>query len=237
MTHQSRSVITVDGLAGSGKTALSRALASRLGFVHFSSGLLYRAVGWLALRNGIPFSDIERLQKMIPQHLIELRLSDERSSTVSIDGELLGLELHTPEVSEATSCTSQFHEVRELLLDSQRSAYSGEAIVAEGRDMGTVVFPNATLKFFIVADPAVRVQRRLRQLYGDLEKLPAQRRKSLEAEIRIEITERDARDSERRVSPTVAAPDATLIDNSVESLTVVVESMYSAARQRGLVRL
>jgi len=224
-----RAVITVDGLAGSGKSTLARLLAERLGFVHFSSGLFYRALGYLALAESRDAGNVEHALALLQHHAVELRME----GGVLIDGALLGEELYRPRVSEATSIVASLEAVRAALVAKQRSVFPGRSLVAEGRDMGTVIFPDADLKFFIRADRAVRVKRRLSQL-GYEPSLDGVRVNCLKEDIEIEIDERDRRDSERSTAPTVAAADAIIVDNSSQTLTVVVQSMYDAVANKGL---
>lgn len=228
-----RPVVTIDGLAGSGKTTLARRFAERCGFVHLNSGLLYRAVGFLSLLERVDPNDETALVAMVRRHRIELVLESDRVPALRIDGIRRGDELQTPAVSEATSLSSQYAGVRAQLLAAQREAFPEYPLVAEGRDMGTVVFPDADLKFFVVAAEPVRVERRLTQLRSLGSGLAADEA-ALRESIRIEIFERDQRDAHRSVSPTVAAVDAITIDNSSQTLTEVVESMYSHALTRGI---
>ncbi len=231
----SRIVIAVDGLAGSGKSTLARHLSQQLGFVHLNSGLLYRAVGLMALRAKIDANSETALSAELPKHRIRLELAQDHRPQVTLDGEDITGAVQTPEVSEATSQASQFSIVRQALMQMQREAYSGKAIVAEGRDMGTIVFPDSPLKFFVVADERIRIERRLKQLMdGSVDKSETTR-KRLAAQIGIEIRERDKRDSERPVAPTKPALDAVIIDNSSESLQSVLARMVAEARKRGLV--
>lgn len=230
-----RYVVSVDGLAGSGKTTLAKLLAKRLKFIHFSSGLLYRAVGYLALREKVDVGSEKKLCNLVKKHSIRLVVRA-GSSRVLIDGRDLTRYLHTPEVSEATSKSSTHRKVRALLCDAQREAFHPANLVAEGRDMGTVIFPDATLKFFIVANQKVRVERRIKQLdegKGTVGKA-ARVDNLLKQKIKIEITERDSRDSKRKVAPTKPARDAIIIDNSRESLTKVLKSMYDAVAKKGI---
>lgn len=228
--NMKRKVITVDGLAGSGKSAISRLLAEKLGFMHFSSGLLYRAIGYLVLENGVAFDDSERIVQLMERHKIDLSTDGD----VTIDDKKITADfLHQPKISEATSTISVLPEVRQKLVDVQRNVFAGKGLVAEGRDMGTVIFPDADLKFFIQADCAVRVARRLQQL-GLSDNQHTESIDEIKRNIEIEILERDARDSTRKVAPTVAAEGAILVDNSAKTLTDVVQYMYDAVAKRGV---
>lgn len=237
--NRQRIVITVDGLAGSGKTTLSQALAARLGFVHLNSGLLYRAIALLTLRQGISPDAGREAAELVSRHKIELALDDKLSSRVLIDGLDVSGELQGPRVSQATSVAAAKAEVRAALINTQRNAFAGKNMVAEGRDMGTVVFPEAKLKFFVQASPEVRAARRLKQLkevaISRGEGASETDLNVLKRNMEIEIYERDRRDASRLVSPVYAAPGAIIIDNSEQTLTEVVESMYDAVLKRNLV--
>ncbi len=228
-----RNVITVDGLASSGKSTISRLLAEKIGYVHFNSGLLYRAVGFIALQKGCALTDPNSLKKILTTHKISLELH-KNVPTLCVDSAPFATEaeLAAPDVSEAASITSQFEVVREPLIHMQHNAFPGRNIVAEGRDMGTVVFPSARLKFFIEATETIRARRRLAQMVGagasELE------RSELEKQLKIEILDRDRRDRERKLSPAIPASDAIIIDNSGLSLTQVIQNMYDFASRSGL---
>jgi cytidylate kinase len=225
----SRHVITVDGLAGSGKSTLARALADRLGFIHLNTGLLYRAVAYAALSAEVDPMDSAALQNLLSKHQISLDIGRDGAPALKLDGRDITREVQEPHVSEATSKAAQHRVVREFLRESQRTAFLPHPIVAEGRDLGTVIFPEAKLKLFVHADESVRIARRLKQL-GIINA----HEHSVADKIRIEILERDKRDAERALSPTVAAPDAEHIDNSHEPVAIIVERLYVLAKNRGM---
>jgi cytidylate kinase len=232
---QNRVVVTVDGLAGSGKTTLSNMLADKLGFCHLNSGILYRAVGYLALSNQVSPKDAGALEGLLDAHQILLDLNEQGESVLSIDGTPYTSELQVPAVSESTSRCASMPVVRKFLEAAQRDAFPGRALVAEGRDMGTVIFPDAPAKFFIEADVSERVKRRIKQLSESNPKMSLKERNDLEKQMEIEIVERDARDTSRAIAPTVPAADAIIVNNSAQTLTRVIQYMYDSVASKGLV--
>lgn len=228
-----RHVITIDGLAGTGKTSVSKLLARKLGYTLLSSGLLYRGVGLLALRNGVSVDDAPALALLLQTHSLKLLLNDQNQGVLYVDGHEAGTEVFSAEVSTAASLAARHGSVRQGLHDSFRDAFPGHPLLAEGRDMGTVVFPDADLKFFIETDQSIRAERRLQQvLAGNPER--AAERELLEKQLQLEIVERDKRDSERDLAPTRPAADAIIVNNSAQTLTEVVDAMYASVARRGL---
>lgn len=228
-----RIVITIDGLAASGKSTLAKLLAKRLSFAYFSSGLLYRTVGLLWLKNSEIGVSENSVQALLERHSFDVKKGAEFEQEALIDGNIVTNMLFSPEVSQATSQLSALSVVRQHLLDKQRTIFPGDNLVAEGRDMGTVVFPEADLKFFIEVDLPTRIERRVAQMGIDRESLNGFN--LLKRKMEIEIIERDARDIERLNSPTIAASDSIKIDNSRQTLTEVVESMYDFVAKHGLI--
>ena len=215
-----RDVITVDGLAGSGKSALAKALAERLGFCHLNSGLVYRVVAALTLEMGLNPTCEHDVMKALNGHGIVFRQGISGESEVAVDGLSKGAELHTPLVSEASSLVARHQVVRDAVLKIQQEAYMPHGLVAEGRDMGTVVFPEAKVKFFVQGDLDVRAMRRLDQL--------KQTGQSIQLEdVRRAIRERNERDASSSVGTMRQADDAVVIDNSRDPFAVVLERMLS----------
>jgi cytidylate kinase len=206
-------VVAIDGPAGAGKSTIARALADELGFTYLDSGAMYRAVALAGLRRHAPPSEIA------PSLTIELRTAEPgRPPRVFLDGEDVTSELRAPEVSEAASRAAAEPSVRAAMVSEQRRLLSEGDWVAEGRDIGTVVAPDADVKVFLTADPKERARRRAAELGGDYETVLA------------EQAIRDERDREREHSPLRAAADAVEID------TTGIDVPDAAARIAGLVR-
>jgi len=220
MTSQRR-IITVDGVGASGKSALARLLAERLGCAHLNSGLLYRAAGFLSAQEGIAPSDAAAVGELLKRHTIELKYDRTTGNQVLIDGVLRDGEIQTQEVATLASQVAKLSTVRDHFVALQRSAFAPAGVVAEGRDMGTVIFPEAAPKFFITADLSVRAERRRLQL--------AAKGQEVDVEvIKDELDRRDHEDANRELAPMKPAEGAVLIDNSTGTLDEIVEKMYRA---------
>jgi cytidylate kinase len=215
---EQRRTITVDGQAASGKTALSRLLAETLGFAHLNSGLLYRGTAWLALSLGLDPTDTAKVITALAQHRLSLISAPSGQCELFVDGKGVAADLTSSEVSKGASIVGQSAEIRSLLLPAQREAFPGHGIVAEGRDMGSVVFPDASVKFFVEADLGARAARRFQQMVARGEKT------SVEL-VATELAARDKVDEERAASPMTKAATAIVIDNSSVPLEETVRRM------------
>lgn len=221
-------IIAIDGTAGSGKTTTARAVAKRLGFLHLDSGALYRAFALAGCRRGWANAsgrfDEERIADLARQEVTaEVQAG---RVLVRLDGEALDEELRTPQVSACASQVSAFAEIRQrvdALLRRLASEQEG-GVVCEGRDMGTVVFPEADLKVFMAADPEERARRRV------LQRGEAVTREGVESE-KLRLVARDTADSEREVAPLKAAADALFIDTTHLTFDEQVERIVETARR------
>ena len=210
-------LITIDGPAGAGKSTTARALASRLGYAYLDTGALYRAVAWVVRRAGIDCTDAGAMEALLSS--IDFHVSLEEGVTRTfIDNEEITAELRSPEISRLASTVSALPHVRNRLLPIQ-ARYSREGgIVAEGRDTGTRVFPDADVKFFLEADLETRATRRY-------EEAVRAGHADTQGAIRRAMEERDANDRSRATAPLKPAADAVVIDSSSLTVDQVVENM------------
>jgi CMP/dCMP kinase len=216
-------IIAIDGPAGSGKSSTARAVARRLRFRHLDSGAFYRAITCAAMKRGLPASDWPGLSaKQLEDLHVEGRASG-RGFRMFIDGADASRDIRQADVNANVSAMARVPAVRDWLLDTLRAAARGHDLVADGRDMGTVVFPGAELKVFLVADPAERARRRLLQMG-----LPTDDA-SLDAEMR-RIEERDRADASRAAAPLRQADDARVLDTTGLSFDEQVDRIVAWAR-------
>jgi len=218
-------VVAIDGPAGAGKSTVAKALALRLGYTFLDSGALYRAGAWAALRRGIGWSDGHALGQLI--HDLDIRFDGrDDANHITVDGEDVTDEIRRPEISEGASQVSAFVEVRAGLLALQRRIGASGRVVAEGRDMGTVVFPDARAKFFLTAPVEERARRRTSEL--------AEKKRPQDFDVVLaEMLLRDQRDSTRAVAPLRRAEDAIEIDTAGLTPEEVVAGMAAIVRERG----
>lgn len=213
-------IVTIDGPAGSGKSTAARGLSKRLKFEFLDTGAMYRCVAWAVEQQNIDLHDEQAVVKISQQ--IKISFSDAK---VLLDGNDVSLSIRTPEVTEAASLVAQYPAVRQELVNLQRQAAKDIDIVSEGRDQGTVVFPDAFCKFFLVAAPQERARRRL-------EELQAQGKTISLSEILQQIEDRDQRDEQRTVAPLKPADDAIEINTSDLTIEDVLNQLEQIVRSR-----
>ena len=217
-------VVTIDGPSGAGKSTISRALARRLDLTYLDTGAMYRAVGLKAKRQGIDLDDTEGLRAMLATLDLRLEPNSHDDVRVLLDGEDVSHAIRTPDMAMVASKVSANQAVREKLTTLQREIGLRGRIVAEGRDMGTVVFPDAECKFFLDASAEERARRRQDQL----------REKGQEvdySDILQQIIKRDHDDSSRALAPLRPADDAVIVDSSRMSIDEVVEFMLGCLQK------
>ncbi len=218
-------VIAIDGPSGSGKGTVSRAAAKRLGFHLLDSGALYRLVALAGRRAGTPLEDADGLAAVAADLAIEFDATAAGEELIRLAGEDVTRAIRTEQAGNDASKVAAHPAVREALLERQRRFAAPPGLVADGRDMGTVVFPAARVKIFLTASPEERAARRYKQLKE--KGVPA----SLLA-LSLEIAERDRRDMTRSVSPLVASEQAVIIDTSHMPVEAVIERVLQTARER-----
>jgi CMP/dCMP kinase len=218
--NRKRVVVAIDGPAGAGKSTIARRLAQRLGFTYIDTGAMYRAVALWGLRQGVDPADMHRMEQLALAAEIELS-----PGRISLNGEDVTEAIRTPEVSSASSRIAIIPAVRRAMVAKQREIGDRTSVVMEGRDIGTVVFPDAAVKIFLDADPRERVRRRLadeRARGGPVS----------EGQVAAQMKERDQRDSTRRDAPLSQAPDAVYIDSTAMPIEEVEEAILRIVRER-----
>ena len=218
-------VVAIDGPAGAGKSTVARGLAARLGYTFLDTGALYRSVALIARRRKIDWDDPVHLGDLA-RDLEVVFVKDGDAARVMADGADVTMDIRKSDISEGASRVSALPEVRAGLLEIQRRVAARASVVAEGRDIGTVVFPAAQAKFFLVANPETRARRRTLEL-------AAAGRSAVFADVLAEMQARDARDSGRAVAPMRRAEDAIEIDSSGLTPDEVMERMMAYVRARG----
>jgi CMP/dCMP kinase len=212
-------VIAIDGPSGAGKGTVARRIAAELGYRHVDSGAMYRAVGLKALHDGVPLDDEPAVAALARRSRIEVS-----STGVTIDGQDVTRAIRTPEIDRAAGAVARLPRVRAVLVERQRALGTVGGIVMEGRDIGTVVFPDADVKVYLDASPEERARRRASD--------PAHSGPTAVADVATLLTARDELDRTRTVSPLYAAADAVVVDTTGKSVEEVVRAVITVVKQK-----
>ena len=213
-------VVAIDGTSGSGKSSTSRGVASRLGLRYLDTGAMFRAMTWWLLRQGVDVHDVTAVTARVDDPEI-LSGTDPEGPSILVDGLDVGTAIRSDEVNAAVSPVAAVPEVRARLLEEQRRVIAEGGIVVEGRDIGTVVWPQAAAKVYLTADPAARADRRAAEAGGDV------------TATRDSLLERDRIDSSRITAPLSKAEDAVWIDTTDYTLEEVIELVCELAERAG----
>ena len=217
--------VAIDGPSGAGKSTLARAAAARFGFIYVDTGAIYRTVGLAAARAGLPLGAEEGVLALLPELDIRFGYAEDGAQHMYLNGEDVSGLIRTPEISMRASEVSAMPEVRAFLLEMQRGMARSHSVVMDGRDIGTVVLPDAGLKIFLSASAECRAQRRWRQLQEKGIQEPY-------ADVLRELEQRDYDDTHRAVAPLKAAADAVCIDTSDLTLDESINAVCAAIRAR-----
>jgi cytidylate kinase len=227
-------VIAIDGPSGSGKSTIAKLVAEQLGLTYLDTGAMFRALGYVLSKSDIDYSqegidstEIYETQKILSELNFEYGVDDK--ILIRIDGEDLTEKIREHQVSALASQVSKFAVIRQYLKEKQREIAKLKPSVLEGRDIGTVIFPNAALKIFLTADPKVRAQRRYEQL---IEKDPVNKDKFSVEQILADIEARDEQDKQREIAPLVKADDAVAIDTSALDIDSVKNKIIELYYER-----
>lgn len=216
--------VAIDGPAGAGKSTIARAAAAQLGFVYVDTGALYRTIGLAVCRRGIDGTDVPGILTTLPEIQVGLTYQD-GAQHVLLDGEDVSDAIRTPQVSTYASQVSSVPEVRAYLLDLQRDLARCQSVIMDGRDIGTVILPDATVKIFLTASPEKRAARRCAELREKGQDVTVEG-------ILADMERRDALDASRAVAPLKQAEDAVLVDTSDLTLEQSIEAVLTVIRDK-----
>lgn len=216
--------IALDGPSGAGKSTIAKRLSAELGFVYVDTGAMYRTIGLFCLQNNINVCDEEKVCSVLEQIKIELKYID-GEQRILLNGTDVSKEIRMNEVSMAASKVSAYKGVRSYLLDAQRDVAKSQSVIMDGRDIGTVVLPNAEIKIFIVGDATVRAKRRHKELLEKGQDISFQ-------EVFEDIITRDHNDTNRAESPLRQADDAILLDTTYKNFEQAYKSVLEIVKSR-----
>ena len=216
--------IAMDGPAGAGKSSLAKAAAKELGYIYVDTGALYRTLGYKALQNSITIEAGETVDKMLAETSVDIRFVDGEQH-VFLDGVDVNDKIRTPEVSMSASKISAIPAVRAFLLEKQREMARHHDVLMDGRDIGTVVLPNATVKIFITASPEERATRRYKELLEKGQKVEYK-------DVYDDMVKRDYEDSHRAIAPLKPAEDAVLFDTTGNTLEMSIPLLVNLIHER-----
>ena len=218
-------VLALDGPSGSGKGTIGQICAAEFGWHYLDSGAIYRSLAWVAMQQKVALDDVNQLTKLADELKLVCHVRLDDVAQIEVNGEFVTEQLRTEEVGEIASKIAPLSQVRASLLNLQRRSQKSPGLVADGRDMGTVVFPDASFKVFLTASAEIRAQRRFDQLKS--KGFDVNLARLLES-----IQARDVRDSSRKASPLKASSDALILDTSDLSIEEVVARIMSHVNQR-----
>ncbi len=210
--------IAIDGPSGAGKSTISRKAAEKFGFIYVDTGAIYRTIGLASKIHGVSLDDKAAVIAMLPKLAIELRYNENGEQRMYLDGTDVSLDIRLPEVSMLASAVSAIPEVRTFLVDMQRDMAKKHDVIMDGRDIGTVILPDADLKIFLTADVTDRAQRRYEELCAKGVDKPFD-------EVLEEMKQRDEQDTLRAAAPLKAAEDAVLLDTSGNTLEESIDAV------------
>lgn len=216
--------IAIDGPAGAGKSTIAKLLAKKLGCVYIDTGAMYRSVGYYCMQNNVDYNDVKVVESHLPKIELELKYTEE-GQMIFLNGNNVSTCIRTNEVAAAASKVATYSAVREEMVRRQQQMAEKQSVVMDGRDIGTVVLPFATLKIFLTASVEERAQRRYKEY---IEKGMTVSLEALQEEIRL----RDEQDSTRDISPLKQADDALLLDTTNVSIEDIVKNIYELLMER-----
>lgn len=216
--------VAIDGPAGAGKSTVARGAAKELGYIYVDTGALYRTVALAAQRKNV-IGDVNAICDMLPDITVELKFDDEGEQRVYLNGEDVSSLIRTPEISMAASSVSQIPAVRDFLLELQRSIARKNNVIMDGRDIGTVVLPNADVKIFLFASPECRAERRYKELIEKGQDVKYE-------DVLKDVNDRDYQDSHREIAPLKPTEESVMADTTGKALPESIEMIVSVIKEK-----